>query len=355
MLLRKLAACGVDVVAARVPDGGLDANLGEPANKLIGTLLRGGLELGSLEVIELNQVDVSKGPASEVAKGLELGVIVVHTTNEGILVGRPSAGGLDILAHNLMKSLERVLLDARHDEVSRGLDGRVKRDGKRELLGLLGEATNHGNNTAGRDRKVTGANARALGRLEHAKCLEDLVVVVERLALAHHHDTRRTRLEIVAHVHNLVVNLSCLEGALEATLARSAEDASHAASGLRGDADGQAISRGHTNALGLRAIRIAKQILSASVIGDLAGHLVRSAEGATLLEIYAKSCGNVRHLLEVGDVVLPNPVLDLLGAKLGVAKLVHKLEELLVGKRPQVNLAAARLCIMERHVAAFLA
>ena len=188
MLLRKLTARGVDVIAARVPDGGLDANLGEPANKLIGTLLRGGLELGSLEVVELNQVDVSKGPAGEVAKGLELGVVVVHATNEGVLVGWSSASGLDVLAHDLVKSLERVLLDARHDEVSRGLDGRVKRDGQRELLGLLGEATNHGNNTAGRDRKVTGTNACALGRVEHAQCLENLVVVVERLALAHHHN-----------------------------------------------------------------------------------------------------------------------------------------------------------------------
>ena len=341
MLLRKLTARGVDVIATRVPDGGLDANLSKPANKLIGALLRGGLELGPLEVVELDQIDVSKGPAGEVAKGLELGVIVVHATNEGVLVGWPSASGLDVLAHDLMKSLERVLLDARHDEVARGLDGRVKRDGQRELLGFLGEATNHGNNTAGRDRKVTGTNACALGRVEHAQCLENLVVVVERLTLAHHHDARRSRLEVFAHVHDLVINLGCLEGALEATLARGAEDASHAAASLRGDADGQAVSRGHANALGLRAICIAKQILSASVIGDLAGHLVRSSKGAALCKICAKSCGNVRHLLEVGDVVLPNPVLDLLGAKLGVAKLVHKLEELLVGKRPQVNLAAA--------------
>ena len=37
--LRKLAASGVDIVATRVPDGGLDTNLREPANKHLSLLL----------------------------------------------------------------------------------------------------------------------------------------------------------------------------------------------------------------------------------------------------------------------------------------------------------------------------
>ena len=52
--------------------------------------------------------------------------------------------------------------------------------------------------------------------------------------------------------------------------------------------------------------------------------------------------------------MLPDPILDLLGAKFGIAELLHKINELLVGKRSEVNLAVARLCIMDRHVAAFL-
>lgn len=137
MLLRKLATGGVDVITARVSDGGLDTNLRESADELLGTLLCRGLEPGIFEVVELDEIHVSKGAAREVAQGFELCVVVVHAADEGVLIRRPPAGGFNVLPHDVMEALERVLFDPGHDCVSRRLDGGVQGDGERELLGFL--------------------------------------------------------------------------------------------------------------------------------------------------------------------------------------------------------------------------
>lgn len=355
MLLRQLATGGIDVVAARVADRGLDANLSKATHELLGTLGGGGLELGALEVIELDEVHMGKRATREVAQGVKLEVVVVDSPDEGVLVGRPAAGGLDVLGHGVMQPCEGVLLDARHDGVARRLDGGMQRDGQRELLGLLGKAANHGNDAAGRYREVACANAGALGRVEHAQGLKHLVVVVERLALAHHDNGGGAGLEVLAHVHDLVVDLGCLEGAGEAALARGAEDAAHAAARLGGDADGEAVAVGHANALGLGAVIIAEQVLAAAVVGDLAGNLDRSAKGAALGKVGAQLGRDVGHVLEVGDVVLPHPILELLRAELGVAKPLEELDELLMGNVAKVDLGLAGVDIIKGHVAAFLA
>lgn len=150
-----------------------------------GALLSGGLEPGVLKVVQLNEIDVSKGSSREVAECLELSVVVVHTTDKGVLVRRPSARGLNVLPMHVVEALQRVLLDAGHDRVSGRLNGGVKGDGKRELgSGSLEKASNHGDDTAGRYREVTSADSRALGRVQHAEGLDDLIVVIEGLALA---------------------------------------------------------------------------------------------------------------------------------------------------------------------------
>ena len=149
MLLRELPTGGVDVIAARVSNGCLYAHLGESADKELGALLSGGLEPGVLKVVQLNEVDVSKGSSREVAECLELSVVVVHTTDKGVLVRRPSARGLNVLPHDVVEALQRILLDAGHDRVSGRLNGGVKGDGKRELLWFVGKSLYSFDNSAG--------------------------------------------------------------------------------------------------------------------------------------------------------------------------------------------------------------
>ena len=215
--LRKLAASSVDIVAARVPDGGLDTNLRKPTNKHLSLLLGRWLKLRSFEVIELNEIDVRQSSTAEIAKGVELGLRIVNTTDEGILVRRTTTSGLNILAHDFVKMRERVLLHARHENVARRLNGGVEGDGEGELFGLLGEAPDHRNDSAGRNGKVAGTNAKTVGGVEHAQGFEDFVVVIEGLALAHHDDAGSTRLEILADMDNLVIDFRCGERTGEAT------------------------------------------------------------------------------------------------------------------------------------------
>lgn len=88
-------------------------------------------------------------PAREVTQSVELGGVVVHSPDEGVLVGGPTAGLLDVLLHDLVQAAKGVFAHPGHEYVARGLNGGVKGDGKGELLGLTGKAANHGDDTAG--------------------------------------------------------------------------------------------------------------------------------------------------------------------------------------------------------------
>lgn len=298
VLLRKLAAGRINVRATRVANRGLNANGGKRTNEKLGLLGGGGLELGALEVVELDEVHVREGAAREVAEGIELVGVVIHAADEGVLVRGPASGLLDVLLHDLVKAAERVLAHARHELVACGLDGGVQRDGERELLGLLGKAADHGNDAAGRDREMAGADAGSVGGVEHAQRGEHVVVVVERLALAHHDDARDTRLEVVGNVRDLVKHLGGRERARETAHAGGAEYAAHAAPRLGGDADGEAVARGHADALGTRAVRVLDEVLAATVVGHLSRDLRDSAKGAALGELLAKRRRNVAHLVK---------------------------------------------------------
>ena len=58
-LLFELAAGGVDVVAARIADRGFHAMLHKTLLKLFHLMYRRGLERATVDVVELNQIDVA--------------------------------------------------------------------------------------------------------------------------------------------------------------------------------------------------------------------------------------------------------------------------------------------------------
>lgn len=202
---------------------------------------------------------------------------------------------------------------------------------------------------------MTSTDAGALGRVEHAERREHVVVVVEGLALAHHDDARGSGLEVVGDVRDLVEHLRSRKRAREAAHARGAKDATHAASGLRGDADGEAVARRHANALRAGAVGELYEVLATAVSRDLSGDLVGATERAARRKLLSELGRNVAHLVKGCDVMLPNPILDLLGPEGGPPKLGHECEKLLVGKRAQVKRGRGRLGIMRCHAAAFLA
>lgn len=265
---------------------------------------------------------------AEVAEGLELGVGVVDASDERVLVGGTAARLGDVLAHDVVEVDEGVLAHARHEGVSRPLDSGVEGDGERKLLGLVGKAHDLRDDAAGGDREVTRAYARALGRVEPAQGSEGLVVVEEGLALPHEDHARDARVEVVAHVHDLLVDLCGGERAREAGRPRGAEGAAHGAARLRGGADRKAVPGRHAYALDAHAVGEAQQVLATSVRGHLARGLLDAPEGAAARELLAQGLGKVGHLVEGAGVSDPHPLLDLLGPEGGLSEAGEELLEL---------------------------
>lgn len=188
-VLAQLAAGCIDIGAARVADGRLDAYLIEGSDELSGTCIRCGLERRVFHIVELDDVDVCKVIAAEIAEGPEFLVAVVHTIDQGVLVGRPAPGLVHIFAHDLIEVYERVLLYTGHENIAGVLYRGVQGNGKGELLRLTGEFLDHGNDAAGRHGDMTSTDACAVGGVELAHRADDSIVVRERLALAHQDHT----------------------------------------------------------------------------------------------------------------------------------------------------------------------
>ena len=116
--LFQLAAGGIDVTAARVADGGLDAVHDETALQGLDLLDRRGFEWAVGDVVQLNEVDVAERPLAEVDQGLHLGVCVVHAVDHRVLIARPPSGLLGVGLQGLMEAEEGELLHTGHELVA---------------------------------------------------------------------------------------------------------------------------------------------------------------------------------------------------------------------------------------------
>lgn len=99
-------------------------------------------------------------------------------------------------------------------------------------------------------------------------------------------------------MRDLVEHLGGRERARETAHAGGTEYAAHAAPRLGGNADGEAVARGHADALGTRAVRVLDEVLAATVVGNLTRDLRDAAKGAALGELLAKRRRDVGHLVK---------------------------------------------------------
>ena len=76
---------------------------------------------------------------------------------------------------------------------------------------------------------MAGADFHSICRVEIAKRRQYIVIVEERLSLAHSHCVAHALLKIFAHKTNLIVDFSHGKVSRETTLARRAERAVHGA------------------------------------------------------------------------------------------------------------------------------
>ena len=90
--LLELAASSVDIVAARVTDGGLNTTGLKTTLKVFNLMNRRRLERTALDIVELNQIDMAQRALAEVTECLHLGVGVIDALDHGVFVRRSAAG-----------------------------------------------------------------------------------------------------------------------------------------------------------------------------------------------------------------------------------------------------------------------
>ena len=167
---------------------------------------------------------------------------------------------------------------------------------------------------------MASTNASSIGGVEASHGCKSGVVVHERLTLTHKNNTGYTRVKVVTDMHNLLVDFACRKGASEASSTRSAESAAHGAARLRGSTDRELVAAWHTNALNRRAIRVSKQVLAASVFGNLTNNLLSTSKSYLLRQFFSQCFWKVTHLIKRGGTFRPNPLLNLLCAEFWLTK-----------------------------------
>lgn len=117
--LLQLTASGINIIAARITDRGLDATRLKAALKILDLMNRRRLERATLNVVKLNQVDVTQRSLAEVAKRLHLRVSVIDAFDHGVLIGWAAASLLGVELKRLVKAEQRVLLNTGHELIAR--------------------------------------------------------------------------------------------------------------------------------------------------------------------------------------------------------------------------------------------
>ena len=112
--LLELATCSVDVSTAGISHRCLNTDGCKLTNKVLSALGRRGPKARTLDVVELDEVDVREGSATEICESVELGRSVVDAADHGVLVRGATTSPLDVLSHRRVEVKQRVLLDAGH-------------------------------------------------------------------------------------------------------------------------------------------------------------------------------------------------------------------------------------------------
>ena len=117
--LLQLTASGINIIAARITDRGLDATRLKAALKILDLMNRRRLERATLDVVKLNEVNAAQRSLAEVAKRLHFRIRIVDAFDHGILIGWAAAGLLGVELKRFVKAKQRVLLNTGHELIAR--------------------------------------------------------------------------------------------------------------------------------------------------------------------------------------------------------------------------------------------
>ena len=205
-------------------------------------------------------------------------------------------------------------------------------------LGLFQQFAQGGELAYGADCYALGAPRKAPGGGEYLYYGEQGGEVVEGLAHAHEHyvGERRhgfvARLRIGGYGENLVDDFRRGEVGVIAATAGGAEVAVHAATHLRGDAEGGAVAVRDIDAFDAAPVSVVKQVFHCAVSRMACRGGGCTPYGVVGGEVFAVFLGDVHHLVERGYALCVEPVGQLLTHETGHAALTGNVGELREGE-----------------------
>ena len=242
-------------------NGGLYPIHGEAPLKGFYLLQRRRLQGAVGDIVKLDEVDVAQRARAELDERFHFRIVVVDAVYHRVFIRRATSGLFDILLNCLVKAGKRVFLNTGHELVARALDGGMKGNRERELLGKLGKALDSGDDAAGGDREVACTDFKSTGGIQHAERVDNRIEVHEGFSLAHEDDAGNSLAEIVGDVQHLIDHLLCRQGARESGEAGRAEGAAHGATRLGGNAYGKFVLGGHADGFHRGAVAELQKVL----------------------------------------------------------------------------------------------
>mmetsp|Transcript_21677 Transcript_21677/g.84466 ORF Transcript_21677/g.84466 Transcript_21677/m.84466 type:complete len:526 (+) Transcript_21677:1337-2914(+) len=329
-LAGQLAAGSIDIVAARLADGrhdaGLDQHLGEGLNPRIGAAR----EPRGRKRIERDQVELAGHLAlQQLDQFARLLGRVVHLLQHAVLEGDEVARrAVEVAVAGVEQFGDGVFLVQRHELIAQRV-GRGMQTHRKRHRAILAQPVDHRHHARRGHRHPTAAQAIAMVVQHGLEGRHELVVVLQRLAHAHHHDVRD---------HPFVGVLALAQGMLgepqlghdfggrqvaaEALVAGRAEAAAHRTAGLAGHAQRAAVVFGDEYGFDRIARADIEQPLDRAVGRDMLGDDIQRADDGTAGELLAQRLGEVGHLFEVRRALLVDPAKQLGRTELLFAQLL---------------------------------
>lgn len=131
-------------------------------NPFLDSLLLAWFERRFRHCVDRNQIHVAKKSFAELQKLLQVGFLVVHVIYHDVLECDAAIRDFDIACKAALQFGQGERIRFRHKMQSRCLACRMKRYGKRELLGLVGKTLDSWDDAARGNADMARADAEAL-------------------------------------------------------------------------------------------------------------------------------------------------------------------------------------------------
>jgi hypothetical protein len=229
----------VDILAARAPDHGQDVRIEQDLLERADRRLAGTRELGAVERIERNQIDLRRQAPHQLDQLTRMLGFVVDALEHRVFERDRRARATRCVTRACREQfVDRIFLVERHELSAQLIVRRVQRNRERYVAGFR-QFVDHRHKTGRRQRDALVGKTETKIVAHHAHRTHDVVKIEERLAHAHHDDVGELAL-LVGHVAEmfggdeyLADDLGGREIPVEALRARRAERAGESAADLR--------------------------------------------------------------------------------------------------------------------------